>query len=180
VNAVLAYVEASDRRLAWRLRGWRPPRWFRAWMIAASRLGDGVVWVSLGVCLALAGSPCRGALVAGVLAALVSNTATVVLKKRVRRSRPSDWTPNPFFSMVPADRLAFDRFSFPSGHTLNAFALGAAVSLTLPALAPLLAPLAVSVGISRVVLGVHYPSDVLAGAAIGSLIGLGAYLVVVG
>ena len=63
-----------------------------------------------------------------------------------------------------------DYFSFPSGHTLHAVAFGLVALFYYPLLAVVLMPFIVMVGISRVVLGLHYPSDVLAGAAIGYVI----------
>jgi len=61
-----------------------------------------------------------------------------------------------------------DAFSFPSGHTLHAVAFTLVALSYFPALAPVLVPFALLTAASRVVLGLHYPSDVLAGAALGA------------
>ena len=53
--SVLAYVLASDDRLTGRLLEWRPPRWVRVWMLAATRLGDGWLWLGTAVVLAVSG-----------------------------------------------------------------------------------------------------------------------------
>ena len=61
-----------------------------------------------------------------------------------------------------------DEFSSPSGHTLHAVAFSLVAMAHYPALAWALVPFTASVAVSRVVLGLHYPSDVLAATAIGS------------
>ncbi len=71
-----------------------------------------------------------------------------------------------------------DPFSFPSGHTLHALCFTSIVTAPFPALAPLLVPFTFLVALSRVVLGLHYPSDVLAGAVLGSAVA-GAALIAV-
>lgn len=94
---------------------------------------------------------------------LISTSLLVVIVKRVvRRSRPA----LDVQSVVPPDR-----FSFPSGHTAAAFSLAIAMFGAAPWLAPGLLLLAVCVGYGRMYLGVHYPLDVGAGAAIGLLTG---------
>ena len=67
-----------------------------------------------------------------------------------------------------------DRFSFPSGHATAAMAVTLAYAVVFPAWAPLLMLLAAAVGFSRVRLGVHYPSDVVAGqlVALGTVAAL--------
>jgi len=162
LNAVLALVDASDRKIWGRLSVWRPPRWFRIWMISATRLGDGWLWVGIAVLLVL--GPYQRILLVSALAAALSNTAVVVLKRRFRRQRPVRFLPQTNF-------FAFDHFSFPSGHTLNAFAIGSVLALQLPVLAAPLLLVALSIGFSRVALGFHFLSDVLVGAFLGIVIG---------
>ena len=94
--------------------------------------------------------------------ALVAGTAggkllELALKATIHRRRPSE----------TAELLSGDTFSFPSGHTLHAFAFATLLSALHPALAPLLWGFAALVGLSRVVLGLHFPSDVMAGALLG-------------
>lgn len=64
--------------------------------------------------------------------------------------------------------------SFPSGHAASGFAFAVAATRELPEAGPLLLPLAGAVAYSRVYLGVHYPSDVVAGAAFGAAVGMAA------
>ena len=63
-----------------------------------------------------------------------------------------------------------DRYSFPSGHTMHAVASYGRPWRIFPALSWTLVPAAGLIALSRVVLGLHYPTDVLAGAAIGALL----------
>ena len=69
--------------------------------------------------------------------------------------------------------LAPEGFSFPSGHSTGSFAFAAFVATFRPRFAPLLFAVAAAIAWSRVVLGVHYPSDVTGGAILGSLAGWG-------
>jgi undecaprenyl-diphosphatase len=76
----------------------------------------------------------------------------------------------PYISLagiVPGTR-ALDRYSFPSGHTLHAVSFTTLAVGSFPELAWLLVPFAALIAASRVVLGLHYPSDVAAGALIGA------------
>ncbi len=154
MNAVLSYLEASDQRIATRVADWRTPRWLRRWMIAMSRLGDGWLWLP---CIAwLAAHEASGLERAASLAVIV-NAAIIILKRLTRRSRPANGGAPPIY----------DRYSFPSGHAMNAFAACGAVALAEPVLALLALALAGNIAVARVVLGRHYASDVIAGGALG-------------
>ena len=148
MNAVLQYLDTSDRRLSGRVASYELPRWVAAWMRWATHLGDGWLWAGVGLILLMGGPHAWPVLGAAALSAAAANTAVVLLKGRVRRARPAERPTNCFFAGM-ADRWAFDEFSFPSGHALNAFALTATVGLALPALAAPLLVCAVSIAVSR-------------------------------
>ena len=171
MHALLSYVSTSDLRIAGRVRHWAPPRWFCLAMVAATRFGDGWGWAALVPVLAAAGQPGRRALAAGLTSAAASIVAFTVLKHAFKRPRPCELGPHPLFHVRPPDR-----FSFPSGHTMAASAACAVLALQFEAFAPLCALLVLAIATSRVVLGLHYVSDVLAGAILG--IGIGVACVV--
>ncbi len=138
-----------------------------------SRLGDGLFWYALMAVVAL----CGGA--AGRIAAMhmaVTGLAVALLYRTLKR-----WTrrPRPFRTHVEiiAHIASLDEFSFPSGHTLHAFTFTIVALAYFPMLAPLLVTFALLVAASRVVLGLHYPSDVIAGMLIaGGLAGLSLWV----
>ncbi len=178
---MLSYVTASDFRLSGRLLEWAPPRWFRVWMLVASRLGDGWLWLLAGAVLAARGDSDRHrVLVAAAVTAGLANIVLVLLKGRVRRPRPCDLAKPRHFDVAPLLCIPSDRYSFPSGHSLNAFALAMVLALAFPLIAVPAFLVAASVAASRVVLGLHFPSDVLAGSAMGALIGGSVFLVLLG
>jgi len=169
VNAVLAYIDTNDRQVSGRLADWSPPRWFRWWMLAATRLGDGWLWAFIALSLLVVGD--YGVLAAACLACSGANLAMIFLKRKFRRTRPCACGANRFCQMVRADLSSFDSFSFPSGHTMNAFAIGTVLSSMHPALFPAMVFVALSVGASRLVLRLHFLTDVVVGALLGVTIG---------
>jgi len=111
-------------------------------------------------------------LLVAIAAGLFERALYFGLKPRLRRIRPSDR-----YADIKAHVRPPDRFSFPSGHTSAAALVAVLLASRLPGLGPFLAVWVAGVGASRVCLGVHYPSDVLAGALIGSAIGWAALAV---
>lgn len=154
---------ALDRRFALGLhRRTTRPALLRL-LVCSSRLGDAAVWLLLVLLLPLIDSA-RGGRVALQLVALgsVNLVLYAALKFSTRRARPFQQCEG-----IQARIRATDRYSFPSGHTLHAVAFAALLAFWYPLLTPALALFAALVALSRVALGVHYPSDVLAGAFIG-------------
>ncbi|MFE9562059.1 bifunctional phosphatase PAP2/diacylglycerol kinase family protein [Streptomyces sp. NPDC006487] len=168
----------ADQELTWRGAVARGDRWLfdvvarRHWPGAdrvLPRLGraanHGLLWGGAAVGIAVLGSAgARKAAVRGAASlALASATINTVGKWSVRR-------PRPVLDGVPAGRQLTTQprtTSFPSGHAASAFAFTAGVALESPLWGAALAPVAASVAFSRVYTGVHYPSDVAAGAALG-------------
>ena len=159
------------REQAWCLTAnrWGARRVVRMYFRAVSRLGDGAFWVALMLVLALVDGR-RGLDAAGHMA-VVGGVANLLYR------RLKNWTrrPRPFArdSRIQAWIPPLDEFSFPSGHTLHAVSFSVVACSFYPALGWLLLPFSLSVAASRVVLGVHYPSDVLAATGIGLLLGIG-------
>lgn len=122
-----------------------------------SKLGEyGAVWLAVGLAGALADPPRRAAWLGAVRRVLIAFGANQLIKVIVRRPRPG----------APRART-HSNLSFPSAHATTSFC-GARVY---GRLGLRLYPLAVALAASRLVLRVHHPGDVVAGAALGSVIG---------
>lgn len=139
---------------------------------AISRAGDGVVWYAVMVLLPLIYGHTELLLVACLAVNGLACTALYkLLKGSTKRPRPCDVHAHLLTTVAP-----LDRFSFPSGHTLHAVAFTMLIGAVHPAWCWWMIPFTTLVALSRLVLGLHYPSDVLAGAAIGGGISAITYL----
>ncbi len=158
-----------DRRLFSLINGLPHSTTSDRYVSVMSDLGEGLGWVAGGVALAMLGGP-KGRR-AGVATAVASLAATYVVQQRVkplfRRVRPFVNREARVVGIRPPDH------SFPSGHTASSFAAATALAFFYPRAAPLAYGLATGVGMSRVHLGVHFPSDAAVGGAIG--IGIGTF-----
>jgi undecaprenyl-diphosphatase len=169
-GAMLEYIAHRDHTLMRRVNRWHAPRWIRAWMLCATRGGDGWLWYTMGAMILLTGGPQRFlAVAAAALAAALGVTLFLRLKKAAARRRPCAFEPHCWATLLPPDQ-----FSFPSGHTITAFAVAVSLSRFYPDLALGLVFCALNVAASRILLGMHFLSDVLAGAAIGSALACAA------
>lgn len=157
-----------ERRLCLAANRWGTRRLIGQFFAVISRLGDGVFWYVLMAALtALEGWRGVQAAVHMALTGIVTLYLYRCLKRWTRRPRPFRACPGVIAHVPP-----LDEFSFPSGHTLQAVGFTVVALAYFPLLAPLLLGFTVLVAISRVILGLHYPSDVLAASLIGALIGL--------
>jgi undecaprenyl-diphosphatase len=164
---VWGYIERRDHRLMHRMNRWRAPRWIRIWMITATRMGDGWIWYGLGLMLLAFGGPQRFAAIGAAGAAATFGILVFkALKKLSQRPRPCQFEPHCWSKVLPPDQ-----FSFPSGHAMTAFSVALVVSYFYPSLEGVLFFLALSIAISRIVLGMHFLSDVLAGMLLGVALG---------
>lgn len=154
---------SGEWRLCLACNRWGARRTILMLFSTVSRLGDGVFWYTLMAAIAAFGGA-RGwqaalhMLLTGGIAALLYR----MLKRWTRRPRPFR-----AHAGIVAHIPPLDEFSFPSGHTLHAVSFSLVALAWFPALAPLLLPFTALVAASRVVLGLHYPSDVLVATIIG-------------
>lgn len=145
---------------AHRVRGLR-------WLFAtASRLGNGIGWYLLALVVLLG----HGTAAVVPMALMLASGGVGVLiylsiKRRTARLRPLNRNQRLEISVAP-----LDQYSFPSGHTLHAVNFGIQLVAFQPSLWWVVLPFALLVALSRMVLGLHYLSDVLVGGAIGALL----------
>ena len=128
-----------------------------------SRLGDGIYYAIFGAILiwldADKGQPFFSACLLGFAFEL---PAYLLVKNTIKRQRPHDAIQEFVAYLVPSDK-----FSFPSGHTAAAFVMATTIAQFYPSFAALAYTVAMMIGTSRVLLGVHFPTDILAGMFLG-------------
>lgn len=142
---------------------WIEQRWVHLFFKSISRLGDGMLWYSFMLFL----PAFLGGYGLGVSLLMLAMAMLGVYEYRYIKLR--SMRPRPFIAhrKIRQGARTLDEFSFPSGHTMHAVAFAAVLTQAMPWLGILLIPFALLTGLSRVVLGLHYPSDVFMGAVLG-------------
>lgn len=150
-----AYINNYSRKLS-----------IRSFFRLVSRLGDGVFWYVLVLSLPLFnGAQGFAQIVYVSLTGLVSVGIYKVLKAHLIRERPYI-----SFGSIIAHTQPLDKYSFPSGHSMNAACLAILLGSCEVFLIEITAIFAALVAMSRVILGMHYPSDVIIGLTLGCLV----------
>jgi undecaprenyl-diphosphatase len=162
------YFDTLELNLCLRLNALTRQAGFRRFFAAISRLGDWPAYAIVGVaCAATLEEAGQAFLLQSVLTAAVGVLVYKGLKNRLVRERPFVT-----HAAIVVGEAPLDRYSFPSGHTMHAVSFAILYTAHLPILVWIMAPFAVLVAMSRVVLGLHYPSDVFVGAILGAVLAL--------
>ncbi len=168
----LPVVIMADHSLMRLVQTWRWPGLLEA-MQLFTRLGYGAIDIGgllaialIGWCEGKASIRARGLWGAGTVAA--AGILDQIVKNIACRARPSAPGGGLFFATFPCFPASYAYASFPSGHATTAFAAAVILAAWHPRRAGTFLGVAALVGLSRIVLGAHFPSDVLAGALLGS------------
>jgi undecaprenyl-diphosphatase len=163
-QSMLQFIATRDLKLMRKVNKWPAPHWIRRLAITATRAGDGWLWYVIGLSILLLGGAERLTAVASAgSAALVGVGIFTSLKKLSGRKRPCEIEPHCWATLLPPDQ-----FSFPSGHTITAFAVAIVFGEYYPVLLPALLVCALVIATSRILLGMHFLSDVVVGALLGT------------
>ncbi len=163
-NPVVDYLDELEIGICLRINGLSRREFVRRFFSVVSRLGDYPAWVAAGIVVAIMqGADAIPFVVQAAVTAAAGIAAYKLLKKKLVRERP--YIAN---GSIVLGEAPLDRYSFPSGHTLHAVSLTTLYASYEPMLSWLLVPYALLVAASRIILGLHYPSDVIAGAALGA------------
>jgi undecaprenyl-diphosphatase len=154
-----------ERTFALWMHGAATRRWVVPVLGVVSRVGDGWLWYAIIAWLLWAGGPSgSSAAVRMFCVGAVDLVLYRIIKRWIARPRPYRTCPG-----IRACTKTLDEFSFPSGHTLHSVAFSLILTVYYPMLAFVVWPLTVLIAASRIILGLHYPSDVIVGAVIGAI-----------
>jgi len=163
LEAGLAWLDAFEVRLCLPCNQMARFRPVSSYFRLVSRLGDGLLWYALLAALPIVFGQQALLPTAHIALTALAGVATYKgIKGAMLRERP-------FASHAGVQAFVepLDRYSFPSGHTLHAALFLTMLAHYFPGIALVILPFGLSVAASRVVLGLHYPSDVLIGAVMG-------------
>jgi len=132
-------------------------------MYRITNLGGGIFTTIILLAMIVFGKEkIRVAGIEGLTSLSVSQIFVQVLKRSLQRERPYNILKN-----INTFGINLRDYSFPSGHTTASFSIATTMTLNFPSISVILVILALTIGISRMYLGVHYPTDVIAGIVIG-------------
>lgn len=165
---VVKLVNLEQQLFKW-INGRLHNRFLNFWLYYLTHLGGATFTIASTLLIWwLAPTPWKDAGMKGAIALGVSHIPVAIVKKLYPRIRPYLALPG-----TNTFRKPLSDHSFPSGHTTAIFSATVPFMLQSPLLALPLLPVAMIVGFSRIYLGLHYPTDVLAGAVIGTSAAIG-------
>ena len=170
---VIDYFDDLELGVCRRINALSRNRAIAHFFAAISRLGDYSAYVIVGLATAITlGSNAQFFMLHAALTSVAGVLLYKALKSRLVRERP-------FITHGEIVRAAapLDRYSFPSGHTLHAIGFTVLFGAYAPVTLWIMAPFAALVAASRIILGLHYPSDVLVGGLIGAALAAGSVAV---
>jgi undecaprenyl-diphosphatase len=162
VQQLIQQVTRWDTRIFEKIFGNVQRKSLKKFFYGLSRSADSCSCALMGLAWILVKPSTLPYVAAGVMAFVMELFLYYLIKKNIRRPRPFNQLKGIQHLIAPPDE-----FSFPSGHTAAAFLMASLVSMAFPLLLIPALLWALLVGFSRVYLGVHYPTDVLAGMVLG-------------
>ncbi|MBT8079193.1 MAG: phosphatase PAP2 family protein [Gammaproteobacteria bacterium] len=170
MNSVMQILDEAEIAYCLRINKFGRRRWVRQFFSCISKLGDGGIYAVLALLMLLIyGTSAYDEVAVMAVTAVTGIMIYSALKKTLMRERPYISNGHILPGTAP-----LDRYSFPSGHTLHAVSFSVMLSHFAPFFVPFVLPFAALVALSRIVLGLHYPSDVLAGVLMGFALGSAA------
>lgn len=166
--ALIEKIYKYDSIISYRLIDLRSHQWLRLMMMFSSKLGDGPLWVFMcPLIMVFGGGIGRRAVLLAAVSAVLCIGIFKAVKNATGRQRPFETYPDLIIELTLPPP---DKFSFPSGHSMNAFAIATVIAYYFPFLLIPLYTLAVLIAASRVFLALHYPTDCIAGAFVGAAV----------
>ena len=160
----IAYFNDVEGNLCLRINRLSHKAWIRRFFSVISKLGDGGFWALMALAMYLL----RGSRALPLIAQMAATGSVGIILYKLLKNRLVRERPYVNHHDILCGTAPLDKYSFPSGHTLHAVSFTILLWSFEPLMLMIAAPFAILVAASRVILGLHYPSDVIVGAAIGA------------